>query len=197
MKHVIIGLAVASLAAGMAYAGESGNLKMPDADGDGVVTRAEMQAHAAQMFAHIDVNGDGKIDEADRVAMQAQRFDRMDTDKNGQISREEFEAAHPMRDGPMSEGQDRASEHGLEPGAGKQGAGRHHGGDRMMLRTADANKDGAVSEAEYTAAMLKPFDKADANHDGKVTKEEWQAAFPKMHGRMGHGDCPMKPAPAE
>jgi hypothetical protein len=50
------------------------------------------------------------------------------------------------------------------------------GGGRM----ADANKDGAVTQAEFTAAALQRFDRLDANKDGQVTKEERQAARKAM-----------------
>ena len=46
----------------------------------------------------------------------------------------------------------------------------------MMLKMADTNNDGAISQAEFTAAALKHFDQMDANHDGKVTQDERQAA---------------------
>ena len=168
MKKLTIGLSVAALAlAGAAYA-QPGMHARPDTNGDGVVTRAEAQAHADQMFARMDVNSDGKLDQADREARRTARFDRIDTDGNGQISRAEFEAKHPR---------------GMGDGDGKRGGWGHkrgHRGGKMMMRMADTNNDGAVSKAEFTAAMLKHFDQADANSDGKVTKEEHQAARAAM-----------------
>ncbi|MFD2135292.1 hypothetical protein ACFSLT_08770 [Novosphingobium resinovorum] len=50
----------------------------------------------------------------------------------------------------------------------------------MMEKQADANNDGAVTQAEFIAAALKRFDAQDTNHDGKVTKEE-RAAARKAH----------------
>lgn len=38
----------------------------------------------------------------------------------------------------------------------------------------DTNKDGILSEAEFTAPAIARFKKADANSDGKVTREEIQ-----------------------
>ena len=65
-----------------------------DADGNGVVTRAEAQTRAQAMFARMDANNDGKIDAADRAARMGQMFDSIDADKNGQISREDLNRVH-------------------------------------------------------------------------------------------------------
>ena len=45
---------------------------------------------------------------------------------------------------------------------------------------ADANKDGAVTQAQFTAAALQRFDRTDANKDGQVTREERQTARKAM-----------------
>lgn len=65
-----------------------------------------------------------------------------------------------------------------------------------MSRMGDADKDGAVTKAEFIAAALSRFDAMDANHDGKVTKEERQAARRQMRDeRRGppEGDGPPPP----
>ena len=171
MKKVALGLTAAALAvAGTAYAEQSMRPK-PDADGNGIVTRAEMQAHSVQMFAKLDANKDGKIDPANRAARQAAMFDSIDSDKNGQISRAEFTAHH----GPGHR------MHG-EGGEGRGGRGGH-GDHGMMGRMADTNNDGAVSQAEFTAAAAQRFDRIDANKDGQITAEERQAAHASMRER--------------
>jgi Ca2+-binding EF-hand superfamily protein len=40
-----------------------------DADGDGAVTRAELEAHGTARFAEYDANGDGLLDRAELIAM--------------------------------------------------------------------------------------------------------------------------------
>ncbi|WP_238940786.1 MULTISPECIES: hypothetical protein [Sphingomonas] len=56
-------------------------------------------------------------------------------------------------------------------------------GSRIM--DLDRNKDGAVSQIEWSEGTLKRFDQMDLNHDGTVTSEEeaeWRAARDKERG---------------
>jgi hypothetical protein len=86
-----------------------------DADGDGVVTRAEIEREATDRFAALDGNGDGTVSrdefaaksgsgrrrDPDRpaapftreayVARALARFDRRDRDDDGRLSGEELE----------------------------------------------------------------------------------------------------------
>jgi Ca2+-binding EF-hand superfamily protein len=77
----------------------------------------------------------------------------------------------------------------------------------MMLRVADANKDGAVTEAEFLDAHAKHFAMLDTNKDGSVTAQERRAAMTKMrdhmkqmrggkHDGMKHGEGHEHPAGA-
>ncbi len=180
MKKTLIGLSLVALAAGgVAIAQPMGG---PDRDpmGGKTVTRAEAQAHAAEMFAKMDANKDGKLDAADREARRGAMFERLDTDKNGAISRDEFNARHQRaqgeREGMKGEGR---GGHGMRGMHGKKGMG-----GMMMMRMADTNKDGAVSRDEFLAAHAKHFDMADANKDGNLTPEERKAAHAKMREHM-------------
>lgn len=190
-RKIMLGLSLAATAiAGGAYAQQTGGKGM---GGDGSFTRAEAQAKAQEMFARMDVNKDGKIDQADRAARRDAMFNRMDTDHNGQISRAEFDAMGPGARGPRGpEGAGPDGERG--PGKHRWGhRGGHRGGGMMMGRMADANKDGAITQAEFTAAALQRFDRMDTNHDGTVTKEERQAARQAMReqwkSRMGQPEA--------
>jgi hypothetical protein len=167
-RHLAVGLTLAATAiTGTAYAEQAMR-------GDGVTTRAEVETRSAARFARMDANRDGKLDQADREARRNMMFDRMDTDKSGQISRAEFNT-RPQRPEGMSK---RLDGEGRKHRWGGRGRG-HHGG-MMMGRMADANKDGAVTQAEFTAAALQRFDRTDANKDGQVTREERQAARKAM-----------------
>lgn len=160
MRKVRLSITAATLAlvatAGIAYAAPG------MWSGDGEVTRVQAQQRAAEHFARIDANDDGVLDRADRTARRAQHFDRLDANGDGAISREEFTARHARakRDDEVRI---------------KRGKPRHHGmygGGRGMMRTADADKDGAISQAEFAAGALRMFDAADANDDGTVTAAE-------------------------
>lgn len=192
VRKLALGLSLAAMTvAGTAYADQAMGKK-----GDEVITRGAVQEHSAAMFARMDVNKDGKLDKADREARRNMMFDRLDTDKNGQISRAEF-SARPRR----PEGMDK---HGDRQGAKGEGGQRHHWGRRghgghggmMMMGMADTNKDGAISQAEFTAAALARFDSMDANKDGKVTKEERQAARQAMREQWQAKREAAKAAPA-
>jgi hypothetical protein len=156
-----------------------------DTDGNGTLTRAEAQAHAAERFAKMDYNKDGKIDAADRTAkrveMQAKKFASLDADGNGSISQAEWANQNAERAAKRAERVAKRAEageagdgkrHGMR-GHGKRGA-RHamHGG---MMAKADTNGDKAISQAEFQVAALARFDAADANKDGQVTADERKA----------------------
>ncbi|MFC3213606.1 EF-hand domain-containing protein [Novosphingobium panipatense] len=201
MKTLMLGLSAAALTIG-GVAGaqaqtpaEKPRMERPtmDANGDGVTSRAEAQAAAAQMFAKFDANKDGKLDKADReLARQQGReraFDRLDTNDDGSISQTEFTAERSRDRGdrpasgmtrPTSQNEaGQAPHHGGKHKRGHHGSGGMRGGMTMMQQ-ADTNKDGALSQAEFTAAALQRFDAQDANRDGNVTKEERQAHREKM-----------------
>ena len=78
-------------------------------------------------------------------------------------------------------------------------------GGMMMMRMADADKDGAATKAEFAAAAATRFDGADANKDGSLTPAERQAAHQAMRERMrgmmqrrmgGDGTTPPASPPA-
>ena len=200
MKKFALGLSLAALSiGGVAYAAHHDG---PDADGDRTVTRAELQTHAAEIFAKMDVNKDGRIDQADRsaheIALRNEHFTKLDTNKDGSISRAEFDAAHSGGpDGGHGMG-------GMGMGGAMMGGSAHgkgHRGGMKMMQMADANNDKAISREEFSAAHLKHFEMSDANKDGKVTPDERRAARAKMReqmrGKMGGamGGHDMAPAP--
>ena len=168
-----------------------------DADGNGVMTRAEAQANAAQMFAKMDANKDGKIDATDRAArhaeMQAKRFAAFDANSDGSISKAEWDQHGADRAAKRTERKDKRVAAG-EAGEGKRDGMRgHHGkrgghgmrGGHGGWMKADANGDKAISQAEFQTAALARFDTADANKDGQVTAEERQAQRGTWRAKRG------------
>ncbi|MFZ9395398.1 MAG: hypothetical protein ACO25F_04955 [Erythrobacter sp.] len=196
MRKLTLSLSAAALALGsasIAYAdhhgGQHGGGHGPDANGDGIVTRAEHDTQVARMFERIDINRDGVINQADREARQDERFAKADTDGNGQISREEMKAAQAARADRMRERKgamaQRGGEHGGPGGMGDRGGKRGKGAHgMMMLRAADTNGDKAVSRAEFEAAAAKRFANADTDNSGSVSAEERKAAREAMRAKM-------------
>lgn len=171
--------------------------KATDADASRSMTRAEVVAKAGEMFAAMDANNDGVVNAADRDARRTQMFDRMDTNKDGSLSRDEFNAAHQMPNtipGATQQGPAQGA-HNHGPMAGHEaGAKDHRGPDKngrggmmmgqMLLKMADTNKDGAVTRAEFDAALNNHLDKVDANKDGTITAAERRAAHAEMKKQM-------------
>lgn len=155
-----------------------------DADKDGSATpeeiRTGMEAQA----------------KARHEAAQKARFTELDKDKNGQISQAEFLSAETgdhgprMRDGRAPGrimmfggpgGPDRLrGERMRGPGGprsdGAPGAGSPPQPGNIQLRAgpADADGDGRLTFAEFTARPREAFTRADGNKDGTVTIAELQ-----------------------
>lgn len=170
-QTIALSAAILSLAA-------TGSIAVAQTDrtqaGGGSFTRAEAQARASAAFERMDVNNDGRLDQADRTARQNARFDRIDTDGNGSLSRAEFAAMQGMRgDRARGDGEARQDRRGKR-GGGKNRMGRM--GGRGMMQNLDANGDGAVTQAEFTAQAMSRFAAADADNDGTVTAAERKAA---------------------
>ena len=148
-----------------------------DSDGNRVITKSEAIASANARFAKIDVNGDGTLNAADRTAMIAKLFANIDTDKNGAISQSEFVVAHKAGAERRADRRERRLE---RIGASiREGRQRTRIGAMAMMARADTNRDKAVSQAEYRAAIDARFSKADANQDDSLSIEERQAAHKK------------------
>ncbi len=171
MNKLIIGSAVAALAAGAAIAQmptETGARKMMEREPE---TRTAVEARVKAHFAEVDADKDGAITRAETEAyksamaakMHDRMFDMLDADKNGAISRAEFSAHHAKM------GQGMKIKHVMRGPAGMN-----------MFDRADANNDGKVMLAEARDKALKAFDKADANRDGILTPEERKAAMRGM-----------------
>jgi Ca2+-binding EF-hand superfamily protein len=192
-------LAVGLGAAGLgvhAYAGMAERTRLPlaplftaaDANGDGAVTKAELDTFVRDRIKGMDADGNGAISEDEfedalaesRKAMAQDRFEQLDADGNGQLSPEEFRQA-----------------------AGTPGTIRGRDGDRladMLFYRLDANDDDALQPIELTGFAQRVFARADANADGRVTRDELRKlrrdrddrrGGPHKAGFDGHwgGDC--------
>lgn len=114
-----------------------------DANGDGSITKAEMEARRdtamATRFGNADANNDGALTveeivaaasakAADRAQARAEKMmERLDADDSGSLSQDELQAA-------------------------RDGGGKRRGGLDRMFDRVDANDDGAISKEEFDAA---------------------------------------------
>lgn len=146
------------------------------------MTRAQVEERTAERFGKMDANSDGVLNDADREAARRQAFDSIDADHDGAISFAEFDA----RRGERREARD---ERRGPDGGGEPRFGHHRGswGGRDMASEADADKDGTVTQAEFTTAALTRFDQADANSDGTISADERRAARGQMRHHWRHG----------
>ena len=112
-----------------------------DTNGDGVVTKEELEARQAARFTDADANGDGQLTAEELIAAQeareserkerraARMIERLDTNDDGQVSAEEMAAFEPRRSA----------------------------GD--IFDRLDANEDGQLTEEEFAEARSKAMKK--------------------------------------
>jgi hypothetical protein len=130
-----------------------------DADKDGQVTKAELDAYQAAQTAATDANSDGKLSVGELTAMHlaevteratdmaTRMVERLDTDADKALSVAELEA-RPM--------------------------------PAMMFDKADADSDGAVTKAEFDTFQAEMKDQM-----GKRQGKDGQGR--ESHGKSGHG----------
>ena len=135
-------------------------LRAADANGDNTITRAEVDALQAEMFAWMDRNSDGFLD-ADDASPVRQRLRALhEAGAEG-----EGEQRRGRRHGP------RHAEGGEGPDG--EGPGRHF----------DADEDGRISRAEFLGGEHRLFAMLDANEDGAITPDELDAAAERRQDR--------------
>lgn len=178
---------------------------------DKVTTRAEVVQMVREHFGEMDSNKDGTVTTAEIEAAHADRmkdfkafdgghamvmgdpdaaFDRLDVNKDGSISRDEFAKAHEQRierrivkreEGKTSPKESRDVRRHVMRMHGPGGFGGH------MIKMADTNKDGQITQAEAEALALQHFDQMDTNKDGQVTREERRAGRTMMFKQRSEG----------
>ena len=146
---ILLGFSLSAAPAALAQGGPGDrgvSFEELDADGDGVLTEAEMQAHRAARFAAMDTDGNGSLSATELTAAAEQRkskradrmIERVDADGDGEVSRKELASL----------------------GQRKGGRG---------FEQLDADGDGTVTKAEFEAAKEKrraQMQKRRQQHDG-------------------------------
>jgi Ca2+-binding EF-hand superfamily protein len=134
-------------------------------------------------FDRSDANKDGFIDRSESRTARDAIFDRLDIDKDGRLSTAELTFQRRSRgQGPGA----RAGSVNAQPQAtapGNPTANRSAIRADRMLQRLDADKDGAVSRAEWQASSDMRFDRCDANRDGKLAFDECRMAFARTGRR--------------
>ena len=100
-----LGISMTLLASVNAEArGSHGRHGPQDADGDGVISQAEVLTHAKERFDRKDTNGDGSIswEEVETSAME--RFQRKDRNGDGSLSPDEMRPGRRGGQGGPSNG---------------------------------------------------------------------------------------------
>lgn len=144
---IILGAGIASVA----VANQGGEQHRPsfealDADKDGKLTQAELDAHKAQEFTKADTNGDGKLSSDEMLARAtakraehmskrvAKMIERVDTDGDGMLS------AAELQDMPRGKGMFKRMDAdgdgvitGEEFAAHKPGRGKHRGSSMHQM----------------------------------------------------------------
>ena len=166
-----------------AMGGGHGRMMALDTDKDGRISRAEAEAGKGKLagrFDQMDVNKDGYVDRADMQARMSQQraefFKGADANKDGRVTRDEFIVEHGARKAQRSE---QRTQNGQA--TGKQ----------MPVRQAPTDQQ----QIEFAG---KAFDRMDANKDGALTRAEFDAAKPDRkgmrHGGRNHMGDPTVPA---
>jgi spore coat protein CotH len=140
---------------------------------------------APRLLAQGDKNADQKLTKEEFTALAAVWFDTMDADKTGQLSQEQFTAklgeVLPRGDGPPGGG----------PPAGGPG-GRGGFGPAMFLgpalfTTADTDKDGSLTRAEWQATFARWALEWDTDHSGSLNEDKLRAGLNAALPRPNRG----------
>lgn len=125
-----------AVAQGKGGHGERPSFEEVDTNGDGKITRDEMQAHAATRFGEADSDGDGAISRAEMLAKAMARAEkrvdrmmgRMDADDDGKVSQAEMQQMRDKHMGRMIERMDTDGDGALSKEEfGKGHRKGHHG----------------------------------------------------------------------
>lgn len=168
-------------------------LEQADKDGDGGLSRSEIDAFRAETFQSFDSDGDGALTPGEmRTGMMGRMFDRIDDDGDGMLSREEFANMTPRRGGGMGWGMHQGYHgHGYhynddDDDDEYERRGEHHRGYGMMggargmmggmmgrgFGWMDRDEDGRLSSDEAASMVDRMFERHDDNDDGIIQRDE-------------------------
>lgn len=164
MRRILLTLGIAATAAGLA---------LPAAAAETASPRAKM------MFWFMDRNGDGYIDATEIEAVRTARFKTMDADGDGKLTRAEANAAFEAGRGRGWHG----GKHKAEDASmrGDRSAKREQA---MLKRFGFTDGSDSVTLVEFVAVDSPMLKRADTNGDGKISEAEFLAMGGKAHKGM-------------
>jgi EF hand len=122
---------------------------------------------------------------SDAAAMAQQRWSAADTDRNGTLSQAEMQVSMPTIATNFTQmdanGDGQLSQDEMHSFKRAEGKGQWH----KEFKTADADRDGALTLAEAQSGMpmmASQFSTIDTDKDGKVTTNELAVHHASMHG---------------
>lgn len=131
---------------------------------------AALAAPGGGPFGRMDANGDGNVTRAEIEQATAAQFKAIDANGDQRVTKEEMQAHHEKMRAQWAEKRKQAGKPERPQG---EHAGRHHGGKRSdRFARLDTNKDGVLTQAEFSARATKRLERLDANKDGTISKEE-------------------------
>jgi Ca2+-binding EF-hand superfamily protein len=160
-------------------------LKRVDANRDGKVSREEFEQGPRAQFAGRDINSDGKINADDRPPsggglgwfgggggkkMALGRGNRQDQTLENVLARSkaEFAKIDTNSDGSLDQAE-----------LANQGNERIEFSKKRMMHWSDENKDGRLTEDEFTARAAKRFATLDLNDDGQIDGTDFPSSARK------------------
>ncbi len=198
-KPAVLAATIAALLSAPAFAGGHPDRAQIDANKDGRIDLAEMQAvrpdYSIEKFNAADANHDGQLsdDEWPSGRGKRHRYGSIDADKDGNYTLEELHTAHPDLSKESYASFDSNSDGKVSQDEVKVSIGS------KLFENMDTDGDGGISQSEMrtvrSSVTREKFERMDTDGNGLLSKEELRAAHQK-HRRHGDGQeqKPVEPS---
>ena len=148
--------------------------KLADRDGDGAISRLELQQDAQAFFATLDVDGDKVIDGDEMAAYERDAPSRTRV-AGGEGATLSSRRPTPTSSAPVPKGQVAIVSSGSVPSATRvhPGGGRNTSTDvAQPVAMTDLNLDRRVTVDEFNKAAARRFTNYDTDQDNKLSRKE-------------------------